>query len=674
MLTYLNLSVFVVLLGLFLLFSACEQAPRPVAGSDGDADGDGDTDGDTNSDVELPVNAEGEVERTCETDCTAFPTEPILDEGVSGEPGTLFGAADNFSSPGPCVIEPQLSEGDKPGALLPANWLRPRFKFTAVASADMYEIRLQAASQKNDLVAYTKNTTWVLPSEIWKSMGTTALDEPVTVTIRGVNSASPGTPSGTTGTFTIAPVVAEGKMVYWATTSSETTQTTSWLSGFGVGDEGVVKVLTVPGVSYADILGADGRELSPAEYGAAAGHAKCIGCHTATPDGKAVSFNNHWPWNILISSVEDPETAASAVGSIPSYLTLGAQRLLNQPWLGVQTFSKAYWGSQKLLVTSYGYPRQVVAYNGTVGFTEWTGTTRDTLAWFDLQTPLSIEVEGYNGDKATERNRIINQEAFGTAFGLIALNGESRSAVTPSWSSDGQTIAYTSATNTQDGRLGKDQLDVDIHLVPFNGGEGGTVTSLEGASDPNHAEYYPTFSPDNRLIVFNREENFKQTKTVPPNNVNNGSISIPGSGDKSDIYYRPFAEVYVVESEGGDPLRLAANDPPSCTGQVSPGIINSWGKWSPDVNVSTNYGARRSYYWVVFSSARAYPEQHNLPTTQYSPNDVRSSQLYMSAVVRDEDTGVYTTYPAVYLWNQETESSNLTPAWDNFVIPPVVII
>jgi hypothetical protein len=56
----------------------------------------------------------------------------------------------------------------------------------------------------------------------------------------------------------------------------------------------------------------------------------------------------------------------------------------------------------------------------------------------------------------------------------------------------------------------------------------------------------------------------------------------------------------------------------------------------------------------------------------------------MAAVVVDDDSGQVTTYPAVYLWNQnrvvspngnvnEASISNLTPAWDEFILPPVVI-
>src|SRR5687768_8841487 len=68
-------------------------------------------------------------EPTCTEDCTDFPAEPIVDANVPANAPTLFGAPDTFASASaPCVLEPQLSTGSAPGALFPANWLRPRFR------------------------------------------------------------------------------------------------------------------------------------------------------------------------------------------------------------------------------------------------------------------------------------------------------------------------------------------------------------------------------------------------------------------------------------------------------------------------------------------------------------------------------------------------------------------
>jgi hypothetical protein len=459
-----------------------------------------------------------------------------------------------------------------------------------------------------------------------------AIDQPITVTIRGVNTASPGTPTGGTGTFTIAPVTAGGSMVYWATTSSDVTPTTSKLVGFYVGNETTIDALTIPEIQQTGIIAENGSDLR-GMYGDAKGvppgHVECIGCHVSTPDGLAVGYTDHWPWNNVVTVIQDKHA-----GEVPSWFSPGAQRLLNQPWLGMITFSKTHWtDGDRIAITSYS-TRDV-----GIGFTSTYGSGNDKLAWFALDTNASIPwTQGQSGPT----NQAITA-AQGSGWGFLSLQGETRAALTANWSHDGKNIVYTSSSASQDGRIG-DNAETDIHMVPYNNRMGGQVTPVQGASTPGVSEYYPTFSADDQLIAFNRA----------------GSTS-------GKIYYRPDGEVYVIPEGGGTPLRLAANDPPACTGQKSPGIINSWAKWSP--TVLTHSGNGNSYYWLIFSSARDYPGAFVVPANQYSPADTRASQLYMTAVVRDKQ-GNFTTYPAVYIWNQEPSTSNLTPAWDIFQIPP----
>ncbi len=363
---------------------------------------------------------------------------------------------------------------------------------------------------------------------------------------------------------------------------------------------------------------------------------ECIGCHATTPDGNAVGFTDHWPWNVVVSSVE-----ATSVGAVPGYLTAGAELLLDQPWLGMVTFSGAHFSvGDRILVTSYSH-RQVNDAD-SVGFAGSDQQDGDRLAWFDLETTATISWQSGQPDST---NAAI-QSAYGTSWGLLSLDGETRTALTPNFSHDGTRIAYTSATSSQDGRIG-DNSETDVHIVPYGDRQGGTVTPLAGASSPGISEYYPAFSADDALVAFNRADS-----------------------TSGKIYYRPDAEIFVVPATGGTPTRLAANDPPACGGEVSPGVINSWAKWSPSV-VGT---AGKHYYFLIFSSARDYPGTFRIPADQYSPSDTRASQLYMAAIVRDDATGALTTYDAVYLWNQEPSTTNLTPAWDEANIPQVPLI
>jgi hypothetical protein len=581
----------------------------------------------------------GTVTAACTSACTDFPAAAIIDatgpSSVPGNAATLFGSADNFdSASGPCVAEPQLSAGSTPGALFPANWLRPRFRFTPANGENLFEIRLQSPTEANDLVAYTTNTTWAIPADVWTKMGQNAVDQPITVTVRAVNSGSPQKPAGTRGTITAAPVLAGGTMIYWAASSSDVAPDTSKLVGFRVGDESVIDALTIPEVQESDLVDESGQNLKSG-YGVPNGHAQCIGCHVSTPDGNAVGFTDQWPWDDVLATV-----TSDALGAVPPYVSAGAQRLINQPWLGMQTASKSHWTSgDRILVTSYA--ARSPGGNPPVGYASSYDANHGSLAWFDLETTTSIPWQQGQGQAM---NTAI-QSAFGTAWGFFDLDGETRVPLTPNLSHDGTTLVYTSATASQDGRIGDDS-ETDIHLAPYGDRMGGTVTPLAGASTPGVAEYYPSFSADDRLIAFNRVGT--------------------SSATSGKIYYRPDAEVYVVPATGGTATRLAANDPPACTGETSPGIINSWAKWSPSVSTANG----KDYYFLIFSSARKYPGTFHLPSNQYSPSDTRASQLYMAAIVRDS-SGALTTYPAVYLWNQGPTTTNLTPAWDEVNIPQV---
>ncbi|MFI5290056.1 MAG: hypothetical protein ACHQ17_10425, partial [Polyangia bacterium] len=115
-----------------------------------------------------------------------------------------------------------------------------------------------------------------------------------------------------------------------------------------------------------------------------------------------------------------------------------------------------------------------------------------------------------------------------------------------------------------------------------------------------------------------------------------------------DSYNNGSSEVFVIPTAGGTATRLAANDPPMCSGKVSPGVTNSWPKWSPNVQT---IGAR-TFYWITFSSTRG---------------DGGNPQIYVAPVVIEN--GQVKSYPALYLWNQPADQNNHTPAWDNFQIP-----
>jgi hypothetical protein len=608
------------------VWTAIGIAAACAAGGAGDDGRDGPSDNlnedDLLIDEDEAVSEEDIVTPVCTAACPDFDAfVGIQDEEAPGpsDAGARF-AAVGASGPELCVVEPQA------GSLFPANWLRPRFRFVPPAGATLFEIRLSTPNETSNFVMYTTRTDAVMPGAAWSNLAKNIHEQDILVSIRALNAGGSLVGVGSSS-FRIAPVNARGAMVYWATTSTEKGDQFAWLDGFAVGEEGYVEALRVPQVEFSALtdMGANPKN---AEFGASQGHPSCIGCHTSTPDGDAVVFVDHWPWGTAIASVLEEST-----GAVPEYVSSAGAALMGMAWLGIPTFSRSVWSpGQRIMVTSFG----------STGPTGWG--SRDSMGG-DYSNQPSARLAWINLEASGEAPSNFGWERVGwaeglsgTGFGFVAREGDSRGAIAPDWSNDGTTITYTSTTAGKDGRL--EQGPADIYTVPWNDGQGGPATAVPGASDSVADEYYPSFSPDDDLIAFNRV-----------------------SRANTKLYYNPLSEIHVVSASGGEPVRLAANDPPACTGITSPGIINSWAKWSP---LAIPHGTRK-YYFLIFSSAR-----DSSVTIGGTPADARGSQLYMTAIVREGD--VVHTYPAVFIWNQRSGTSNHTPAWDVFRIPPADIV
>jgi WD40-like Beta Propeller Repeat len=525
----------------------------------------------------------------CTSACTDFPAAPLLDTGVAINAPSLFIGAPTGA--GPCITEPE------DGALFPNNWLRPRVKFTPTTPGTLYEIRVHADKEANDLVAYTTSTSWTLPRPVWLGLTVNVRDVPITVTVRALGGGA------STVKFTIAPVKALGSVVFWAADPTQVNNPkpdprTSSLQGFAVGDEATTQVLGVLDVQMK--TRGQNNALRPVT---------CIGCHNSTPDGESVGFLDNYPWSMAMAGV-----APGRTGLPVTYVTPGGTDVIRQPGMGIFSFSKAHWApGDRIIVSPYYLDMPCGNYD--------QGKSNVQLAWLDVEaTPVT------NGCPVE-----------GTQFGIIARTGDTKGAANPTWSHDGKTIVYSSTTGNQDGRLSTGPTD--LYQVPYNNKAGGAATPLPGASDPAFEEYYPAFSPDDKLVVFDR---------------------VPAGGS---MYANDMAELAVVPVST-DPAqksqRLDANDPPKCSGKVSPGVNNHWAKWSPDVQSDGG----RTYYWLIFSSNR-----YGTPPVTASGTTVEVSQLYATAIVVSETS--LQMYPAIYLWNQKPDTLNTTPAWDPFKIPVV---
>jgi hypothetical protein len=539
-------------------------------------------------------------------------------------------------------------------------------------------------------VVYTTSTTWYMPKDIWygsqadaglaggTGFANNSAGAPATVTIRGVNTSSPGKPIGIQGDFNIAPVIATGSMVFWTVNSAMVTPQSSQLLGFSVGDEGVAPALTLTDLKWSGQIGEDGAVLRgyydmPKLPNFVDGQVRCIGCHTSAPDGQSVIFTDDWPWAKGAAMITN-----GMAGSIPSWLGTGAAAVMKMPWWGVQTMSKGHWMTgDRILVTSYathfksGTPRNK-AWEALPTYNPNDSASIHQLAWIDLESTATINVAvtdtpDYGQNLTTREMQAASAMApAGNAYGLIATgDGATTSDVSPSFSHKGDKIVYVATDYSPDGHPDYIAKVADVKVVDYNNKAGGTATALMGASDPNYLEYYPSFSADDKFIAF----------TQAPN---------PTAANPDGPYYNRMGQIMIVPEAGGTPTPLVSNNPNACAGDnVSAGIINSWPKWSPDA--FSAHG--KTYYFVIFSSGRVYADEFSsqFQLMSNSASDFNglhsSSQLWLAAVVVDNGTGTIKTYPAVYLWNQNrtpgaptgVHYSNLTPAWDPGSLPPIVI-
>ena len=510
----------------------------------------------------------------CPTVCDDFPAAPVID-GATPEAAKVFAGNKTGQGTGPCIVEPES------GALIPFNWLRPRFRWLPVPGQTLFELRIKADKQKNELVVLTTNTQWTMPEALWKTVGRNIRGATLEVSVRGAAEPS-GTPTGaTTASLVIAPVAAEGSIVYWTTKGTDAFDgSNTELQGFEAGTEEILTVLQPPQVEQTT------GDWNPT----ITQPVKCVGCHSSTPDGLYVGFTAQPPWGNVLAGVKP-----AIAGKKPEFMTTFAVEALSQKQLGIMTFSNAFWKpGQHVAVSPYGDD-------------EDEGLSPTKLVWFDLEATAAGE---------------------GKAWGVLARTGDTRSAGAPDWSHDGMNIVYTSTRVQTTGRIGGSEpkhsapAEADLYVVPFNNRQGGPAMPLMGAAEANANECYPDFSPDDKLVAFNR---------IP--------VGI-------STYDQPQAEVYVVPSKGGQATRLTANDPVACSGGKSPGVKNSWAKWAPNVGRA----GQDEYYWITFSSDRVGGKP----------------QLFLAAVVKSGDT--IRTYPAVYMWNQPATTGNHTPAWDAFIL------
>lgn len=496
---------------------------------------------------------------------TDFPAAPSIDPSLPGDIDKQFGAPS--AGEAGAGAAPCITE-PADDAMIPKNWTPLFVEWAAPAPQTVTEVRITVDNQVNPYLAYVPGRSFSLPATVWSGAAFHSAGKDMVVSVRTAelkDGKLVGAPSPASRTVVhVAPVDAPGSVVYWSSSPGTS------FKGFTIGDTASKTVLT------------------PQSAGTSAGaQTECISCHTSSIDGKLIFYTRDVTGG---ARAIDVRKVASPTPPDMGDVSAAAMALLARPNQYAPQLSAAHYS-----------PTDAVAV------TVFRIGATNELVWTDLHA------------------------ADANGWGRFTRTGDTRNVSSPAFRHDGTAIAYTSSAAGGEGVIADvtpADPTIDIYTVPYANRQGGAATPLPGASDPALREFYPTYSPADTLLAFNR-------------------TSAPVSS-----YNQPSAEVAVVPGTGGTAVRLRANDPPACSGKKSPGLTNSWPRWAPKVGVA---GDKR-YYWMVFSSTRR-------EATGTRP------QLYISAIVTQVSGSTETIsaeYPAVYVTAQDPAGNNHIPAWDVF--------
>lgn len=219
---------------------------------------------------------------------------------------------------------------------------------------------------------------------------------------------------------------------------------------------------------------------------------------------------------------------------------------------------------------------------------------------YDVPTRASLSGDfGANfGTFSPDNTRVLTSDGArlslldGRSFAAVpGLPADLRGSM-PDWSRNGQLVVFSRQRNgiALFGQPGHGPPG-DLLLMRWSGSAFAMPTTLVTAG-ANENNYYPSFAPDDRWVVFNR------------------------SGGTS--YNAIDAHLWATRVDGGAPLRLARADGAGDLG-------NSWPKFAPFLQ--TYLG--EPILWVTFSSRRDY----GLRLQQQSREpDMRTAQLWMAAI------------------------------------------
>ncbi len=256
----------------------------------------------------------------------------------------------------------------------------------------------------------------------------------------------------------------------------------------------------------------------------------------------------------------------------------------------------------------------------------------------------------------------------------------------PDWSPDGKTVLFVmpNVVGSWNGHADDaHEFGGSLYTMPYLGSQMfGPATALLMSAGENN--YYPGYSPDGQLIVFNRAAADMTVSTI-----DGCSGTPPHEVCPNDSFSNINARLMVLSTKAGATpvdMELANGSPASAPVPFS----NSWPKWSPFIQ---GYKGNK-LLWVAFSSTRDYglrvrnhqPGQYQCypPDSFQAPGAPHHStfdplceqpQLWMAAINISTAEVMGSSDPsnvAFWLPFQDITTHNHTPQWTQTVanVPP----
>jgi hypothetical protein len=253
----------------------------------------------------------------------------------------------------------------------------------------------------------------------------------------------------------------------------------------------------------------------------------------------------------------------------------------------------------------------------------------------------SAYVGVYADKNATNFNLMVFDGTTGAVTQTIDAGGTSTNPTDhPDWSPLGDRIAFVNVgvKNTL-----QKMYNGEIRTVVNSGGTWLAPTVLVPRA-PGKNRYYPAFSPDGTLLVFDEST------------CNSGD-----TGAECDADTDPTATLYSIDAiNGGTPTALANANGPGVADNGATALTNSFPKWNPFSFRLTKDGGRLA--WVTFSSTRKYGLR--------SPPG-NGTLLWMAAIDLDAPAGTDPSFAAFALPFQDLATSNHIAQWTTEVVGPI---